>query len=175
MGLEDHPELIQVLSEVDEKKRPSSGLPHNLRQALTSAVYRTSHHHLFRTLATEIKKDASFKRKRAATIAKLVEAKTIQDGWDGVMQNAMRDHLMKTCKATDVISISRKFVSPIALGSVKMEPRTKRARLHIDDPIQSSHIDAGDMQDNHMGFDDRFYFLISTHNASQRVSMHLQV
>ena len=29
--------------------------------------------------------------------------------------------------------------------------------------------DAGDMQDNHIGFDDRFSFLISTHNASQKV------
>ena len=110
----------------------SSGLPHQLRQALTNAVYRTSHHHLFRTLATEIKEDASFKRKRAATIAKLVEAKTIQDGWDGVMQNAMRDHLMKACKATGVISISRKFVSPIALGSVFVLVKASRYTSRLD-------------------------------------------
>ena len=35
--------------------------------------------------------------------------------------------------------------------------------------------DAGDMQDNHMGFDDRFYFLISTQPPLlKRLSMHLQ-
>jgi hypothetical protein len=169
IGVDTFPRLL--------KEKPNVG-SNDFRQCLIEAIYRVDTEHLFLSMKASIKYDRDDKRNEIKGLAKLLgkdgrarcDAAVAATAFDDVRRTAMRDHFAATASSSHIYSVQRKLISPIAVDTMIMEPRTKMARVMAskEEPLQAiGDIDA-DVDESANLNADRVYFQITYLRPGQK-------
>jgi hypothetical protein len=156
IGVDAFPRLLET--------KPNVG-SNEFRECLIQAIYRVDLDHMFQSLKEPIKYDDNRKKKKIAATLKVLarSARTEVASLDDVLRTSMRDHFAASSMSSNVFSIKRKLISPVAVDTMITEPRTKMARVldSKEEPLEATCDVDADM-DQAANLDaDRLYFQVT--------------